>query len=59
MDLRTAVLQDSPDLGKALTGPLLDAYWRYRIGNIRAVRTIQGAVLCVLVVEIGSRKDVY
>ena len=59
MDERVAVLQDPRDSGKALTGPVLGAFWRYRIGDYRVICTIQDAVLCVLVVEVGSRKDVY
>lgn len=59
MDQRVAVLQDPRDSGKALTGPVLGSYWRYRVGDYRVICVIQDAVLCVLVVEVGSRKDVY
>ena len=59
MDKRIAVLQDPRDSGKALTGPVFGAYCRYRIGDYRVICTIQDAALCVLVVEVGSRKDVY
>ena len=59
MDERIAVLQDPRDSGKALTGPVFGAYWRYRIGDYQNICTIQDTVLCVLVVETGSRKDIY
>ena len=59
MDERIAVLKDPRDTGKALTGAVLGAYWRYRIGDFRVICDIQDKVLCVLVVEVGSRKDVY
>lgn len=59
MDERIAVLQDPRDSGKALTGGVLGAYWRYRVGDFRIICDIQDNKLCVLVVEVGSRKDVY
>jgi mRNA interferase RelE/StbE len=59
MDERIAVLQDPRDTGKALAGALLGAYWRYRVGDYRVICDIQDDVLCVLVIEVGSRKDVY
>ena len=59
MDERIAVLQDPRDSGKALTGPVFGAYWRYRIGDYQNICTIQDTVLCVLVVETGSCKDIY
>ena len=59
MDERIAVSEDPRDTGKALTGAMLGAYWRYRVGEYRVICDIQNHVLCVLVVEVGSRKDVY
>jgi len=47
------------DTGKALTGNLLGAFWRYRIGDFRIICDIQDAKLCVLVVQIGNRREVY
>lgn len=44
--------------GKALKGKL-KGYWRYRIGNFRAVCDIQDEKLIILVIEIGDRKDIY
>ena len=29
--------------GKALTGPMLDAYWRYRVGDCRVILTFKTA----------------
>lgn len=45
--------------GQALTGPLLGAYWRYRVGDYRIICDIQDGALRVLVIEIGNRRDVY
>ena len=59
MDEQIAVLQDPRVSGKALTGAVFGAYWRYRVEDYRIICTIQDAVLCVLVVEISSRKNVY
>jgi mRNA interferase RelE/StbE len=47
------------DTGKALTGNLLDAFWRYRIGDLRIICDIQDGRLCVLVIQIGNRREVY
>jgi mRNA interferase RelE/StbE len=52
--------QENPrDTGKALTGPLLGAFWRYRVGDHRIICDIQDGALRVLVVEIGNRREVY
>lgn len=58
MDKRIAILSDPRAQGKALTGPL-GALWRYRVGDYRVICDIQDNMLCVLVVKIGNRKDVY
>jgi mRNA interferase RelE/StbE len=53
-------LSDDPRMhGKSLVGPKLGAYWRYRVGDVRVICNIQNEELCVLVVEIGHRKQVY
>lgn len=59
MDDRIAILDDPRSTGKALVGPLLGAYWRYRVGDYRVICDIQDGALCVLVVEIGNRREVY
>jgi mRNA interferase RelE/StbE len=59
MDQRIVMSADPRDNGKALMGALLGAYWRYRVGDYRIVCDIQDQVLCVLVIEVGNRKDVY
>lgn len=56
---RLAVLDDPRSTGKALTGPHLGAYWRYRVGDYRIICDIQDDALCVLVIEIGNRREVY
>jgi len=59
MDGRVAVLDDPRALGKNLVGPTFGAYWRYRVGDIRVICSIQDGGMCVLVVEIGHRREVY
>ena len=58
MDERVAVLENPREKGKALTGPL-GGLWRYRVGDFRIICDIQDESLCVLVVKIGNRRDVY
>ena len=59
MNERVALADDPRILGKSLVGPKLGAYWRYRVGDVRVICNIQDGELCVLVVEIGHRKEVY
>lgn len=58
MDERIAGTKNPRQNGKALTGPL-GGLWRYRVGEFRVICDIQDGALCVLVVRIGNRKDVY
>lgn len=56
---RLATLDDPRSTGKALTGPDLSAFWRYRVGDYRIICDIQDATLCILVIEVGNRREVY
>jgi mRNA interferase RelE/StbE len=56
--LRDRIGDDPRATGKALTGPLGDL-WRYRVGDYRLICELQDAVLRVLVVRIGNRREVY
>jgi mRNA interferase RelE/StbE len=56
---RLAVLDDPRSAGKALTGPQLGSYWRYRVGDFRIICDIQDGALCILVIEIGNRREIY
>jgi mRNA interferase RelE/StbE len=59
MDDRIAGQGDPRGIGKALTGPMVGTYWRYRVGDYRIICDIQDGALCVLVIEVGNRRDVY
>ena len=59
MDERVAGDADPRSNGKALTGPLLSAFWRYRVGDYRIICDIRDGALQVLVVEVGNRREIY
>lgn len=58
MDRRVAPLEDPRSLGKALRG-VLGNLWRYRVGDYRIICEVRDQELRVLVVRVGSRRDVY
>lgn len=58
MDERIAGLANPRSTGKALAGPL-GSLWRYRVGDCRVVCDIQDGALRVLVVQVGSRREIY
>jgi mRNA interferase RelE/StbE len=55
---RLAATDNPRNTGKALSGPL-GGLWRYRVGDYRLICEIQDGVLCVLVLKIGNRREVY
>lgn len=59
MDERIAGQENPRSTGKALTGPMLGTYWRYRVGDYRVICDMQDHALRVLVIEVGNRRDVY
>ncbi len=56
---RLANLEDPRSLGAALTGSELGNFWKYRVGDYRVIADIQDHVMCILVVRVGNRRDVY
>ena len=56
---RLADREDPRDLGKALAGPTMGTYWRYRVGDYRLVCDIDDRAVRILVIELGNRKDIY
>lgn len=59
MDERVAILDDPRALGKNLKGSCLGEYWRYRVGDVRIICNILDGQMTVLVIEVGSRKEIY
>ncbi|MGV2909286.1 type II toxin-antitoxin system RelE family toxin [Achromobacter sp. AGC25] len=39
--------------------PCGSRHWRYRVGDFRIIASIEHQALCVLVVKVGNRRDVY
>jgi mRNA interferase RelE/StbE len=56
---RVAQLDDPRSIGEALKGSALGDFWKYRVGDYRVIASIQDAILTVLVVRVGNRRDVY
>ena len=56
---RVALLEDPRTIGEALKGSQLGSYWKYRVGDYRIISRIEDQVLCVIVVKIGNRREVY
>jgi mRNA interferase RelE/StbE len=56
---RVAVLDNPRSISEALTGSKLGNYWKYRVGDYRIIADIQNARVCVQVVRLGNRREVY
>ncbi len=59
MDQLGATMQDPRLSGKKLVGPRLGEYWRFRVGDYRIICHIEDEQLCVWVLEMGHRRDIY
>jgi mRNA interferase RelE/StbE len=58
MDEKVAASEDPRALGKALSG-VMSGLWRYRVGDYRIVCDIQDKRVCILVVDVGHRGNIY
>jgi mRNA interferase RelE/StbE len=56
---RVARLDDLRMIGEALKGSKLGAFWKYRVGGYRIVAHIDEEAVCVIVVHLGNRRDIY
>jgi mRNA interferase RelE/StbE len=56
---RLAPLEDPRSLGEALKGSKLGELWKYRIDDYRIIAHIQDNTVCILIVRIGNRREVY
>ena len=56
---RVSVLEDPRSIGEALKGAKLGTFWKYRVGEHRIICTIEDNEVCILVVRIGHRREVY
>ncbi len=55
---RVIAADDPRQYGQALTGDL-SGLWRYRVGDYRVICKIHDDTICVLVLDVGHRRDVY
>ncbi len=56
---RVGNLDNLRSIGEALHGSKLGDFWKYRVGDIRLIADLQDGALCVLVVRVGHRRDIY
>lgn len=56
---RVAALDDPRSIGEALKGSILGEFWKYRVGDYRIIASIEDGALCVLIVRIGNRREIY
>jgi mRNA interferase RelE/StbE len=56
---RIAPLDDPRVIGEALKGSELGELWKYRVGDYRIIASIEDKLVCILVVRIGNRREVY
>ena len=42
-----------------MKGSRFGEFWKYRIGDYRAIAKIEDGILRILIVRIGHRRDVY
>jgi mRNA interferase RelE/StbE len=46
-------------VGQALKGSELGDFWKYRLGDIRIIASIEDDRLVILVLRVGNRKEIY
>ena len=56
---RLLVLKDPRLIGQALKGSELGDFWKYRVGDIRIIASIEDKRLTVLVLPVGNCRAVY
>jgi mRNA interferase RelE/StbE len=56
---RVAHLDDPRSIGDALKGSELGDLWKYRVGDYRIIASIGDKLVCILVVRVGNRREVY
>ena len=59
IDHRLSVVDDPRSLGRALSGPHLGKFWRFRVGDYRLIGDIQDDRVVIVIVEIDHRSTVY
>lgn len=52
-------LKNPRSVGQALKGSALGNFWKYRLGDIRIIASIEDDRLVILVLRVGNRKEIY
>ena len=52
-------LKNPRSIGQALKGSELGNFWKYRLGDIRIIASIEDERLVILVLRMGHRKEIY
>jgi len=56
---RVISLNDPRSVGQALKGSKLGEFWKYRVADFRIIANIQDQKMIILVLRVGSRRDIY
>ena len=56
---RVAPLDDPRSIGEALNGSRLGEFWKYRVGDIRIIASIEDQALRILIIKLGHRREIY
>lgn len=59
LEQRVAADEDPRRVGTALKGERLDGLWKYRVGDYRVIARLDDGVMCVLVISIRHRREIY
>ena len=51
--------RDPRSVGQSLKGSTLGEFWKYRVGDVRIIASIQDERMTVLVLRVGNRSDIY
>jgi mRNA interferase RelE/StbE len=56
---RVAKLEDPRSIGEALKGSELGDLWKYRVGDYRIIANIEDRRICIVIVRVGNRREIY
>jgi mRNA interferase RelE/StbE len=59
LQTRLQSLKNPRSIGQALKGSGLGDFWKYRLGDIRIIASIEDHRLVILVLRVGNRKEIY
>jgi mRNA interferase RelE/StbE len=59
LSTRLQSVKDPRSMGQALKGSTLGNFWKYRLGDIRIIASIEDDRLVILVLRVGNRKEIY